>query len=192
MQAWEQKFLSWVENARQAEYNALAKFMYSFAVNVFVLWLTPTTACVAMFGTCVLMGVDVTPGMAFTCVATVRIMQEPMRAFPQALMSISQALVSMHRLDSYLWSEELQGDAVEELPFSASKVAISVQDGKFQWDPEEDKSALKTVNLSIPRGSLVAVVGKVGSGKSSLLAALLGEMPKLRGTVSFLWVAQLA
>lgn len=39
------------------------------------------------------------------------------------------------------------------------------------------------LNVCIPEGSLVAVVGPVGSGKSSLLSALLGEMDKLEGTV---------
>lgn len=38
--------------------------------------------------------------------------------------------------------------------------------------------------MCIPEGSLVAVVGHVGSGKSSLLSALLGEMDKLEGTVA--------
>jgi len=39
------------------------------------------------------------------------------------------------------------------------------------------------LSVSIPEGSLVAVVGQVGSGKSSFLSALLGEMKKLEGTV---------
>ena len=38
--------------------------------------------------------------------------------------------------------------------------------------------------MCIPDGSLVAVVGHVGSGKSSLLSALLGEMDKLEGAVA--------
>lgn len=38
--------------------------------------------------------------------------------------------------------------------------------------------------MCIPEGSLVAVVGHVGSGKSSLLSALLGEMDKLEGSVA--------
>ncbi|KAL9932849.1 hypothetical protein V8E36_008104 [Tilletia maclaganii] len=45
--------------------------------------------------------------------------------------------------------------------------------------------ALHDVDLQIPRGELVAVVGRIGSGKSSLLSALAGEMRKQRGTVSF-------
>jgi ATP-binding cassette, subfamily C (CFTR/MRP), member 1 len=43
---------------------------------------------------------------------------------------------------------------------------------------------LKNINVQIKKQSLTAVVGKVGSGKSSLVAALLGEMEKLMGTVN--------
>lgn len=44
---------------------------------------------------------------------------------------------------------------------------------------------LKNINLRIRRGSLVAIVGTVGSGKSSLLNALIGEMRKVNGAVKF-------
>lgn len=40
------------------------------------------------------------------------------------------------------------------------------------------------INVHIPRGSLVAVVGNVGSGKSSLLSAMLGETEKRSGHVT--------
>lgn len=40
------------------------------------------------------------------------------------------------------------------------------------------------LNVCIPEGCLVAVVGHVGSGKSSLLSALLGEMDRVEGTVA--------
>jgi ATP-binding cassette subfamily C (CFTR/MRP) protein 1 len=46
-------------------------------------------------------------------------------------------------------------------------------------------SHLRNINFSIPRGSLVAVVGSVGSGKSSLLSALVGEMKKVHGEIEF-------
>lgn len=45
------------------------------------------------------------------------------------------------------------------------------------------RACASRLNVCIPEGSLVAVVGHVGSGKSSLLSALLGEMDKLEGTV---------
>ncbi|KAG9094212.1 hypothetical protein FS749_012910 [Ceratobasidium sp. UAMH 11750] len=52
----------------------------------------------------------------------------------------------------------------------------------------EDKEAvfkLKDVNISLPRGQLCAIVGSVGSGKSSLLQGLIGEMRREKGSVAF-------
>jgi ABC-type multidrug transport system fused ATPase/permease subunit len=45
-------------------------------------------------------------------------------------------------------------------------------------------NSVDSIDFKIPSGKLVAVVGQVGSGKSSLLSALLGEMDKLAGSVN--------
>uniref|UniRef100_A0A670JW41 ATP-binding cassette sub-family C member 6 n=1 Tax=Podarcis muralis TaxID=64176 RepID=A0A670JW41_PODMU len=55
-------------------------------------------------------------------------------------------------------------------------------EGTFSWC-RESPPCLKRINLAIPRGSLCAVVGQVGAGKSSLLSALLGELHKTEGTL---------
>ena len=68
--------------------------------------------------------------------------------------------------------------------YSNVDVSISVRGGIFRWDKDESQPATLTgVNLTVPRGSLTAVVGQVGSGKSSLISAILGEMEKEEGTV---------
>jgi ATP-binding cassette, subfamily C (CFTR/MRP), member 1 len=58
-----------------------------------------------------------------------------------------------------------------------------IENGNFSWGDDSDP-VLKNINLQVPRGSLVAVVGAVGSGKSSLLSALLGEMNKVSGRIN--------
>lgn len=58
-----------------------------------------------------------------------------------------------------------------------------IQDGEFRWLDGEEPT-LKDINLRIPRGSLVAVVGSVGAGKSSLINALLANVRKTRGSVT--------
>ncbi|KZT57357.1 hypothetical protein CALCODRAFT_434214 [Calocera cornea HHB12733] len=53
-------------------------------------------------------------------------------------------------------------------------------------DPNDRKPfALTDIDLKVPRGSFIAIVGKVGSGKSSLLQALIGEMRRTRGHVVY-------
>ncbi|PIO32539.1 hypothetical protein AB205_0105230, partial [Aquarana catesbeiana] len=60
--------------------------------------------------------------------------------------------------------------------------AVGFSAASFQWETN-GPPILKDLHIKIPEGSLVAVVGQVGSGKSSLLSAILGEMNKLEGTI---------
>ena len=55
--------------------------------------------------------------------------------------------------------------------------------GTYAWDPQREPN-LADVSFSLHQGTLCMVVGEVGSGKSSLLAALLGEMPCVSGTAA--------
>jgi ATP-binding cassette subfamily C (CFTR/MRP) protein 1 len=57
-----------------------------------------------------------------------------------------------------------------------------MENASFAW--ERSKATLNDISVSVPRGKLVAVVGKVGAGKSSLVSAILGEMHKISGKVS--------
>ncbi|KAJ7148941.1 multidrug resistance-associated ABC transporter [Mycena crocata] len=50
---------------------------------------------------------------------------------------------------------------------------------------EEEPFELRNLKFNVPKGAFVAIVGKVGSGKSSILQALIGEMRRTAGTVAF-------
>ena len=79
--------------------------------------------------------------------------------------------------------------------------AIHVDNASFQWEEGSVESSdkgqppassstvepfkVRGINMQIARGSLVAIVGRVGSGKSSLLLGLIGEMRKIQGQVTF-------
>ena len=60
---------------------------------------------------------------------------------------------------------------------------MNIEKGSFAWATGEPP-VLKDINLEVKLGKLVAVVGSVGSGKSSLIAAMLGEMEKVTGSVN--------
>lgn len=61
---------------------------------------------------------------------------------------------------------------------------LIIESGVFTWDEDDEIPSLANINIRIETGSLVAIVGPVGCGKSSLLSAFLGEMIKLEGRVN--------
>ncbi|KAL9444634.1 hypothetical protein AB3S75_017759 [Citrus x aurantiifolia] len=74
-------------------------------------------------------------------------------------------------------------DLVEKQPRGSSETAIEIADGNFSWDISSHNPTLKDINLKVFHGMRVAVCGTVGSGKSSLLSCILGEVPKISGTL---------
>ncbi|XP_072025400.1 ATP-binding cassette sub-family C member 9-like [Amphiura filiformis] len=70
-----------------------------------------------------------------------------------------------------------------ETPKTPLGVAVMIKDGVFTWNAESETATLSDINVIIPEGKLTMITGNVGSGKSSLVAAILGEMTTLRGSV---------
>ncbi|XP_017075895.2 ATP-binding cassette sub-family C member Sur [Drosophila eugracilis] len=64
-------------------------------------------------------------------------------------------------------------------------IAVSINDGLFTWQPQSQMPMvqLHVPGITVPKGKLTIVVGKNGSGKTSLLSALLMEMPLLVGNM---------
>ncbi|CAN1246527.1 ABC transporter C family member 9 [Linum grandiflorum] len=81
--------------------------------------------------------------------------------------------------------EQIQDDAVELIPpTEEGECGVEIKGGKFTWTPETNNGiTLIGIDLDVKRGMRVAVCGTVGSGKSSLLSCILGEIHKLSGTV---------
>ena len=65
--------------------------------------------------------------------------------------------------------------------YDAEHDAVLIRDGYFAWGGNDN--CLKDITTRIPKGALVAVVGRVGSGKTSFVSSLVGEMTKNAGIV---------
>ncbi|KAF7140622.1 hypothetical protein RHSIM_Rhsim06G0227200 [Rhododendron simsii] len=183
LQAWEMKFLSKVTEIRKTETGWLRNFGYTSALTSFVFWGAPSFVSAATFGACLLLGIPLESGKILSALATFRILQEPIYNLPDTISMIAQTKVSLDRIASFLRLDDLQSDVVEKLPVGSSDTAIEVVDGNFSWDVSSPDPTLKDINISVSRGMRVAVCGTVGSGKSSLLSCILGEVPKISGTI---------
>ncbi|XP_027443271.1 canalicular multispecific organic anion transporter 1 isoform X3 [Zalophus californianus] len=92
------------------------------------------------------------------------------------------ASVSRDRLEQYLGGDDLDPSAIRRCDCNFDK-AVQFSEASFTWD-RDSEATIRDVNLDIMPGQLVAVVGTVGSGKSSLMSAMLGEMENVHGHIT--------
>ncbi|CAJ1076635.1 multidrug resistance-associated protein 1 [Xyrichtys novacula] len=183
--AWELAFRDKVSEIRESELKVLKKAAYLGAMSTFTWVCAPFLVALSTFSVYVLIDEEnvLDAQKAFVSLALFNILRFPLNMLPMVISSMVQASVSLKRLRVFLSHEELQEDSVEHKAAADSPFSISMEDAVFSWSRTESPT-LKKLNVCIPECSLVAVVGHVGSGKSSLLSALLGEMDKLEGSVS--------
>ena len=140
-------------------------------------------------------GKPLTSQIVFPALSLFSLITFPLAVLPNVLTSWVEAFVSARRLVDYLNADELQKDAVQIIrqpgPLQAGDELVSVNKGEFSWTDSEAQPILHDITLSLKKGDLLSVVGRVGSGKSSLLSAILGEMTrksgavKLRGSIAY-------
>ncbi|XP_062019394.1 ABC transporter C family member 5 [Rosa rugosa] len=183
LQAWEDRYRLMLEEMRSVEFKYLRKALYSQAFITFMFWSSPIFVSAVTFGTSIFLGTRLTAGGVLSALATFRILQEPLRNFPDLVSMMAQTKVSLDRISGFLQEEELQADATIVLPRGITSTSIEIKDGVFSWDPSSARPTLSGIQMKVERGMRVAVCGMVGSGKSSFLSCILGEIPKISGEV---------
>ncbi|KAH9747884.1 ABC transporter C family member 2 [Citrus sinensis] len=188
--AWENSFQSKVQNVRNDELSWFRKAQFLAACNSFILNSIPVLVTVVSFGMFTLLGGDLTPARAFTSLSLFAVLRFPLFMLPNMITQVVNANVSLKRMEEFLLAEEKI--LLPNPPLTSGLPAISIRNGYFSWDSKAERPTLLNINLDIPVGSLVAIVGGTGEGKTSLISAMLGELPPvsdasavIRGTVAY-------
>ncbi|KAM8819880.1 multidrug resistance-associated protein 1-like [Eudromia elegans] len=180
--AWEPSYQRKVMNIREHEVDVLKSSGYLATYSMLTLTCIPFMVSLATFG--VFFYVDeeniLTASKVFTSISLFNILRLPLFDLPSVISAVAQTKVSLSRLEDFLHAKDLNPEDVNTN--YSGNYAIGFIGASFCWD-KSGPLILKNLSVSIPEGSLVAVVGQVGSGKSSFLSAILGEMEKLEGTV---------
>nr|CAD7203972.1 unnamed protein product [Timema douglasi] len=182
MYAWEKPFEKMVALARKHEIDVVKQASYLrgvyFSAMVFSERMTLFLTLLAY----VLLGNHITPEKVFSLAQFYNIMQLTMAIFyPQAIQFAAEAKVSIKRLEDFLSLEETV--AVTERTGN-SKLGITISGVSASWEANSITDTLSQINLNVQPGQLCVVIGPVGAGKSSLLQAILKELPLYKGTIT--------
>ncbi|XP_042515081.1 ABC transporter C family member 2-like [Macadamia integrifolia] len=188
--AWEHSFHSKVQGIRDDELSWFRKAQLLGAFNSFLLNTTPVIVTVVSFGMFTLLGGELTPARAFTSLSLFAVLRFPLFMLPNLITQVVNANVSLKRLEELFLAEERT--LMPNPPLKLGFPAITIRNGFFSWDSKAENPTLSNINLDIAVGSLVAVVGSTGEGKTSLVSAMLGELPPMsdatvvtRGSVAY-------
>lgn len=183
---WEQSCQKRVADIRDKEINILRNMSYMSCVNSFVWTCAPFVVSLVTFATYVFMDENnvLDSQKAFVSLALFNIMKIPLTFLPHMILATVQGSVSTKRINKFLNRDEiLPKKSKKEKNLEGS--SVSIKNGAFSWTKKDDHEEpfLTNIDLEIKKKSLVAIVGPVGSGKSSLISAILGEMEKSSGKV---------
>ncbi|KNE64079.1 hypothetical protein AMAG_09137 [Allomyces macrogynus ATCC 38327] len=118
----------------------------------------------------------------FVTLALFNIVDQHTKIMLWAWTPLVDAKAAMDRVSEFLQSPERVAYVVHDTNDHDHPAAIEIEAGRFAF--ADDKPVLSIDRLAIARGSVTTVVGKIGSGKSALLTAILGEMDKIDGRVT--------
>ncbi|KAL0573575.1 hypothetical protein V5O48_008389 [Marasmius crinis-equi] len=206
--SYEEPFLTRLNNTRSNEINGVRQMNHMHSANAAFAYSIPVLAATLAFVTYNNTTQNFDPAIIFASFSLFQLLRQPMMFFPRAMSVTTDARNALNRLEKFFHAEVMS--AVPFLVDENQKLALQVSNASFEWEQplaptdvkkkadggssSSDRSGTATpekpfkvqrIDLSIPRGTLVAIVGRVGSGKSSVLQGLLGEMRKLSGDITF-------
>ncbi|KAB0345475.1 hypothetical protein FD754_022401, partial [Muntiacus muntjak] len=182
MYAWEKSLIDLITRFRRKEISKILKSSYLRGMNLASFFAVTKIMIFVTFITNVALEKVITASQVFVVVTLYEALRFTSTLyFPMAIDKVSEAIVSIRRIKKFLLLDEIS-QLNTQLP-SDDKTIVQMKDFTAFWDKESETPTLQGLSFTVRPGELLAVVGPVGAGKSSLLHALLGELPPSQGQV---------
>lgn len=185
LHAWEPTFLDKLLLLRETERGWLVKFLYAKSALVFLYWTSPVLISLMTFGVSAILDRKLSSGSIFSALATLQMLHEPIYNMPELISAVAHAKISITRLQEFLREENQEQSKVNNLPQQNHSV-INITTGEYAWETSNTNILQPTVtireDIRIMERNKVAICGSVGSGKSSLLFSIIGEIPRISGS----------
>jgi ABC-type multidrug transport system fused ATPase/permease subunit len=191
--AWEHRFSKIVDEKRSVELKALRNRFMVWALAV-AIWNT-VPVLITFFSFLVytkIEGKPLYPSVAFTAISLFLLLRVPLDQLGDMIAHVQEAKVSVDRVEEFLKEDEtdkykqLGPDNIDE----DGNEVIGFRDATFIWGSKDAVAAdgsmafrLLDLNSDFKIGKLNVIAGPTGSGKTSMLMALLGEMSMMKGKV---------
>ncbi|KAF5275656.1 hypothetical protein FQA39_LY06768 [Lamprigera yunnana] len=188
MYAWEIPFENIIKQARKLELKIITKISYVRGLFMTFNLFTTRVSLFCSLLTMVLMGDEITAPRVFVFMTYFNILSQVMSSmFVRGISEIAEALVAVKRLQEFMVNEEFV-DRPSSKNNNESKInyntpILLLQNLTCKWNAKLQENALNGVNVTLNRGELLGVIGSVGSGKSSFLQTILGELDIVEGSM---------
>nr|AHK05652.1 ATP-binding cassette transporter sub-family C member 4 [Tigriopus japonicus] len=189
MYAWEFSFMKLIESARESEMDVIRRTAYFRGFNFSFFFVASKVILLAILIPYVLTGQIINAEKVFLTLSLYNTVRLSMTLFvPFAISMGSEGLVSIGRIQKFLMMEERDKTCLacvhEESSSKEKPISLDICGLTASWTDATADPTLNNVSFSARAGEIVAIVGTVGSGKTSMLQAVLGEIPSKEGKIN--------
>ena len=170
--AWERRFANEVTALRAKELRILRKAAGIKTFNLLIVFIIPPLMALAIYGSYIKLTGPLTPAVAFVVISLFNTLRFPLVVLPRALRGTAESFAAVDTIQKFLLLEEHSVQKKKRRP------GVKFENASFGFRAP----VVHNLSFDLPKGKLMGIAGPVGSGKSSIISAILGETNIFNGS----------